>query len=107
MNGKLRQAPGTSDEALQRARLALHHQRPQDAERIAGELLKRDPRLAQAVTIYGYALLMQGRAEDAIAALEPAANHLSDPEIDTQLALALRQAGRDEDAVARRPFIKN
>jgi tetratricopeptide (TPR) repeat protein len=101
MNGKLTQLPGSGDEALQRARFALHNQRPQDAERIAGELLKRDPRHVQAVTIYGYALLMQGRAEDAIATLEPAANHLRDPEIDTQLALALRQAGREEDAVAR------
>ncbi len=101
MSGKLTQPPGAGDDTLQRARFALHSQRPQDAERIAGELLKCDPRHTQAVIIYGYALLMQGRAEDAIAALEPAAHHLRDPEIDTQLALALRQAGRDEDAVAR------
>jgi tetratricopeptide (TPR) repeat protein len=87
--------------ALQRARFALHNQRPRDAERIAGELLKIDPRHTQALNIFGYALLIQGRANDAIATLEPAARDLRDPEIDTQLALALRQAGRDEEAVAR------
>ncbi len=92
---------GRDNDALQRARFALHNQRPEDAERIAGELIKADPRHTQALNILGYALLMQGRADDAIAALEPAAGTLRDPEIDTQLALALRQAGRDEDAVAR------
>ena len=49
----------------------------------------------------GYALLMQGRAEDAIAALEPAARRRHDAEIDTQLAIALRRAGRPDDALAR------
>lgn len=88
-------------EAIQRARFALHSQRPQDAEQIAGEVLRADPHHGPALTIVGYALLMQGRADDAIETLEPAARHLRDPEIDTQLALALRQAGRDEDAVAR------
>ena len=92
---------GPSDEALQRARLALRNRCPEDAERIARDLLKADPRHTQALSILGYALLMQGRTDDAIETLEPAARNLCDPEIDTQLALALRQAGRDEDAVAR------
>lgn len=92
---------GRDHDALQRAKFALHNQRPQDAERIAGELIKSDPRHSQALNILGYALLMQGRADDAVAVLEPAARNLRDPEIDTQLALALRQAGRDEDAVTR------
>jgi tetratricopeptide (TPR) repeat protein len=90
-----------SEEALPRARFALYNQRSKDAERIARDLLKVDPYHKQALNILGYALLMQGRADDAIAALEPAARSLRDPEIDTQLALALRQAGRDEDAVAQ------
>ncbi len=89
------------DEALQRATFALNNQRPQEAEWIAGEVLKADPRHAQALHILGYALLMQGRANDAIAALEPAARSQRDPELDTQLALALRQAGRQDDALAR------
>jgi tetratricopeptide (TPR) repeat protein len=92
---------GRNDEPLQRAMFALNSQRPGDAERIAGEVLKRDSRHSGALYILGCALLMQGRAGDAIAPLETAARGRHDPQIDTQLALALRQAGRDEDAVAR------
>jgi tetratricopeptide (TPR) repeat protein len=89
------------DDAVQRASLALNNQRPQEAEGIAREVLRADPRHAQALHILGYALLMQGRADDAVAALEPAARGQNNPQTDTQLALALRQAGRDEDALAR------
>ena len=88
-------------DALRRARLALDGQRPQDAQRIAEELLNTDPRHAQALHIFGCALLMQGRAQDAVAPLETAARDLRDPEIDTLLAIALRQAGRHEDALSR------
>jgi tetratricopeptide (TPR) repeat protein len=93
--------PNRDDDALSRAIFALNNQRPHDAERIAGEVLKADPRHARALHIFGHALLLQGRADDAIAALEPAARSLHDPAIDTQLAIALRQAGRIEDALAR------
>jgi tetratricopeptide (TPR) repeat protein len=89
------------DEALQRAMIALNGQRPAEAERIAGEVLKTDPRHARALYIFGCALLMQGRTEDAIASLETAASGRHDAEIETQLAIALRQAGRDEDALSR------
>jgi tetratricopeptide (TPR) repeat protein len=90
-----------NDDALQRAVFALNNQRPHDAELIAGALLKADPRHARALHIFGCALLMQGRAEDAIAPLESAARGRHDPEINTQLAIALRQAGRGEDALPR------
>jgi len=93
-------ANGPND-VLQQARFALRNQRPQDAEKLAGDFLSVNPNHLQGLNILGYALLMQGRADDAIAKLEPAARVLRNPEIDTQLALALRQAGRDEDAVAR------
>jgi tetratricopeptide (TPR) repeat protein len=89
---------GRGDDALSRAVLALNSQRPNEAERIAGEVLKADPRHSRALHIFGCALLMQGRAEDAIAPLETAARGGRDPEIDTQLAMALRQTGRHEDA---------
>jgi tetratricopeptide (TPR) repeat protein len=90
-----------SGAALQRAMLALDGQRPQDAKRIAEELLKTDPRHARARHVLGCALLMQGRAQDAIAQLETAARELHDPETDTLLAIALRQAGRIDDALSR------
>jgi tetratricopeptide (TPR) repeat protein len=92
---------GRVDDALQRATFALNGQRPNEAERIAGEVLKSDSRDVRALHILGYALLMQGRPQDTVAALEPAARNLHDAEIDTQLAIALRQVGRIEDALSR------
>src|SRR5581483_6149774 len=83
---------------LQGALSALQAGRPLDAERIAAEILKSDPKQASALHILGCAVLMQGRAEDALAPLEAAARQRRDPEVDTQLAVALRQAGRDAEA---------
>ncbi len=92
---------GRADDALQRAMFALNSGRPVEAEHIAGEVLRSHPRQARALHIFGCALLMQGRAKDAIAPLETAARDRHDPEIETQLAIALRQAGRLDDALAR------
>jgi tetratricopeptide (TPR) repeat protein len=98
--GHLR-ASGAGGDALHRARLALDGQHPQEAQGICEEVLKADPRHAQALHILGCALMMQGRSQDAIAPLETAARELRDPQIDTLLAIALRQAGRHEDALSR------
>jgi Flp pilus assembly protein TadD len=87
--------------ALERALGAVNAQRPHDAERIAIDILKRDARNVRALQLYGVALLMQGRAADAIAPLETAARGRRDAEIETQLAVALRQVGRDDDALPR------
>ncbi len=92
---------GRGSEALQRAVIALNNGRPKEAEQIAGDALKADPNDAQALHMFGYALLMQNRAEDAIALLEPVARARRDPEIDTQLAIAFRRLGRNEDALSR------
>jgi tetratricopeptide (TPR) repeat protein len=89
------------DDMVQRAALALQGDRPSEAERIAGEVLRDDPRHVRALHIVGCALLMQGRAEDAISPLETAARGSHDPEIETELAIALGRAGRQEDALAR------
>lgn len=89
------------DAALRGAMLALERERPREAERIARDFLKADPRHFWAAYILGCALVMQGRAADAIAPLEAAARGRCDPEIETMLAIALRQAGRQEDAVSR------
>jgi tetratricopeptide (TPR) repeat protein len=96
--------PGSAnsgDDVLQRAVLALQNQRPNEAEWIAGDLLKKNPRHSRALHIFGCALLMQDRAKDAIAPLQEAARARHDPEIDTQLAIALRKAGQVEDALTR------
>jgi tetratricopeptide (TPR) repeat protein len=92
---------GNIGSALQQAAFALNSQRPGEAERIAAGVLKADPRDARALHILGCALLMQGRAAEAIAPLEAAARSRHDPEIDMQLAAALRQAGRVDDALSR------
>ena len=42
---------------------------------------------------------MQGKAEDAVPPLEKAARASRDPEIETQLAIALRQAGDTDKAL--------
>lgn len=91
----------SGSDALQRAMYALDGGRPQEAERLAAELLRADPHHARALYVRGCALVMQGRAAEAIASLEAAARGRHDAEIDTMLAIALRQAGRNEDALRR------
>jgi tetratricopeptide (TPR) repeat protein len=90
-----------ADTALQRARVALNRDRPQDAERIADEILKREPRYGAALQVRGCALLMQKRAAEALGPLQAAAQSLRDAETDTLLAMALRQTGRTEEALSR------
>jgi tetratricopeptide (TPR) repeat protein len=89
------------DGLLRQAKLALDANRPQEAQRIAHQILKIDPRRAQALHVLGCALLMQDRAADALAPLEEAARASRDPEIDTLLAIALRRLGRNVDALSR------
>lgn len=98
------------DQALQQALFLLDKNRPQEAERIAGEVLKAQPHHPRGLYILGCALIMQDRAQAAIAPLEAAARGRRDPEFETMLAIALRQAGRQQDAssqlrlaVKRRP----
>ncbi|MGN6750100.1 MAG: tetratricopeptide repeat protein [Xanthobacteraceae bacterium] len=86
---------------MQRARLALNSDRPQEAERLADEILKREPRHGAALQVRGCALLMQKRAADALAPLQAAAQSLRDAETDTLLSMALRQTGQIEGALSR------
>jgi len=89
------------DEMLQRAMSAIQSQRPDEAARLAQDVLNKNPGHPNAMHLFGYALLMQERAEEAIAPLEKAFRSLRDPAIETQLAIALRKAGRLDDALAR------
>ena len=84
---------------LQHAALALNAERPQEAQRIAEQILKANPGNGRALHILGCALLMQGRAEDSITPFEMAARGRNDPEIETQLATALLQTGQHDDAL--------
>jgi len=89
------------EETLQRAMSAIQSQQPDYAAKLAQHILKRNSGHPNALHIYGYALLMQDRASEAIAPLERASRSLRDPAIETQLAIALRKAGRTEDALVR------
>jgi tetratricopeptide (TPR) repeat protein len=89
------------DDVLQPALAALRSQRPNEAERIAADLLKRQPRHSRALYALGSALLMQNRPKDAIAPLEEAGRGRNDPEIDTLLAIALRQTGHADKAILK------
>jgi predicted Zn-dependent protease len=104
------EAPSAADQALDRARLALRRQRPDEAERLAAAALRSapdDPLLAQAL---GHALMAQGRPAEAIEPLRRAARRSGDPALETLLARALAGAGRWDEAcdqlrrtTARRP----
>jgi len=87
-------------EALRQAVFALQGGRPQEAEWIAADLLKKSPREPRALQIFGCALLQQGKVQDAIGPLKQAASRTHDPEVETQYAMALQQAGHDEQAIA-------
>jgi tetratricopeptide (TPR) repeat protein len=87
--------------AIAQAMAALNGDRAGEAERIAADVLKAEPRHARALYVRGGALLMQGRIHDAIAVLEPAVRGRQDAELDTMLAIALGRAGRCDDALDR------
>jgi len=88
------------DARIEQAMFALQRDRPAEAERIANDILKTNHHHRRALQVQGYALLMQGRAQEAVAALERAVRGAADPEAETQLAIALRRCGRMEEALA-------
>lgn len=92
---------GAAEQTLQQAMAALQAGRPDAAEWLAAGVVKSSPADPRAQHLLGYALLVQGRAAEAIAPLEQAARRTHDPAIETQLAMALRQAGRTEEALER------
>ena len=51
------------EDALRRAMAAMQNRRPDEAERIARDVLKRQAQHAGALHVLGLALLSQGRAQ--------------------------------------------
>jgi tetratricopeptide (TPR) repeat protein len=102
--------PSAHDAALEQADLALRTARPEEAERLAAQVLKADRGNLAAARALGAALLLQERPDEAVAPLERAARRGGDPAIETLLARALAQSGRRDQALsvlrhaaARRP----
>jgi len=94
-------AAGATEAALQRAAFAMQSGNPGEAERIAGELLARSPGDARAAQLLGFALFVQGRGAEAVEPLKRAVKQNRDPTLETQLAMALWQAGQIDDALKR------
>ncbi len=86
-------------DALRRAMAAIQSRRPDEAERIAREVLSADAQHPGALHLVGLALLAQGRAREAVAPLEQAAGTFADAAVETHLAIALRQSGRSSQAL--------
>jgi tetratricopeptide (TPR) repeat protein len=107
---RLSEPANSGSRAIESALFALRMQRPDEAERLAAAVLNSDRRNTLAARVLGRALLMQGRAAEAIVPLERAARRGDDPAIETELAIALAAAGRRDEALdqlrqttARRP----
>jgi tetratricopeptide (TPR) repeat protein len=97
--GRIAAAAAASDEVVQRAKAVMQNGRPNEAEHILRDLLSKGPRLPAALHALGLALMAQRRSREAIAPLEEAARHGSNPVIETNLAVALDQSGRPTDAL--------
>ena len=96
--------------ALVAALEALRAGRAADAERLAAGVLRTDEDDLLAIKVMAQALLLQGRAGEAVATLQPAMRDAQDPDAETLLARALFAAGRDDAAfgalraaITRRP----
>jgi Flp pilus assembly protein TadD len=79
--------------------MALQMRRPDEAERLASEVLKANRGNVAAAHILGRALLMQNRIAEAIIPLEKAARRSEDPVIETLLGSALASTGRSGEAI--------
>jgi tetratricopeptide (TPR) repeat protein len=86
------------DDALARAAAAANGGDLIAAERIAREILPKDPHYPEGRRLLGAVLLGQKRPREAAAVLDEAAANAADPVLETQLALVLREIGRVADA---------
>ncbi len=88
-----------ANDVVERATAAIEQGRPAEAERILRDHSSKRPLPPDALHELGRALLAQNRSDEAIAPLERAARHLPDPVVETNLALALNDSGRKDEAV--------
>ena len=93
-----RAAVAAEGEALTRAMAAGNSGNLSEAERIAREILAKNPQHLEALQLLGAVLLGQKRPRDAVAPLEEAARISANPELETHLAMALREIGRPDEA---------
>lgn len=87
------------DPTLQQALIALRSGRAAEAERLASGVLRSRGASVMATQILGEALLLQGRAQEAVDRLEKPARRSGEPGTETLLAMALDAAGRSAEAM--------
>jgi tetratricopeptide (TPR) repeat protein len=94
-----RVAGASADHALYVGWSAIEGRRPDEAQRVAREVLSRHPQHAGALHLLGLALLIQQRPSEAVGPLAEAARDTGDPLLETHYALALRDVGRRDEAI--------
>ena len=88
-----------ADRSLHRGWAAIDGRRPDEAQRVAREVLDRHPQHAGAQHLLGLALLIQQRPLEAVGPLAEAARDTVDPLLETHYALALRDVGRKDESI--------
>src|SRR5215471_15454553 len=95
-----RAAMAAEAEALAQAVAAADIGDMSKAEGIVRVVLGQKPQHLEALQLLGALLMAQKRPREAIAPLEEAARHSANPELETRLAIAFREIGRADEAVA-------
>jgi len=98
-NNTDRVAIASDEQALDFGWAAIDGRRPDEAQRIARDVLTRHPQRAGALHLLGLALLIQKRPRDAVGPLAEAARDTVNPLLETHYALALRDVGRRDEAI--------
>jgi tetratricopeptide (TPR) repeat protein len=94
-----RVAIASDEQALDFGWAAIDGRRPDEAQRIARDVLTRHPQHAGALHLLGLALLIQKRPREAVDPLAGAARDTANPLLETHYALALRDVGRRDEAI--------
>jgi tetratricopeptide (TPR) repeat protein len=95
----IRTTAASDDSALRFGWAAIDAQRPNEAEHVACAVLSRHPQHLGALHLLGLALLIQKRPREAVGPLTEAARNTTDPLLETHYALALRDVGRNDEAI--------
>jgi len=89
----------SDDETLRFGWACIDRSRPDEADRIARDVLRRHPQHAGALHLLGLALLIQKHPREAVDPLAEAARDTTNPLLETHYALALRDVGRKDEAI--------
>jgi Flp pilus assembly protein TadD len=99
VQSRFRKTASRADVALAQAVAAVNEADMDRAERIVRDVLTKDPQHADAMQLLGAVLLAQQRPREAVAPLEAVARASANPEVETHLAIALREIGRPAEAL--------